>query len=146
MTPAQRFHSGSLLRHSAWITSVIFSALVLGCTSSTENRSDTVAPLPFVFRKLELEQKKSGGDVDWKLSSPEARYELSRRLVRAKQPVGVLYSKNKPSFKLRADFAVVVNDGDKWRDVSRSASSSESEGDAEAAVEARGEYKCVQRV
>ena len=112
MTPAQRFHSGSLLRHSAWITSVIFSALVLGCTSSTENRSDTVAPLPFVFRKLELEQKKSGGDVDWKLSSPEARYELSRRLVRAKQPVGVLYSKNKPSFKIRADFAVVVNDGE----------------------------------
>ena len=85
---------------------------MLGCDSSTADRSDTAAPPPFVFRKLELEQKKSSGDIDWKLSSPEARYEFSRRLVRAKQPVGVLYSKNKPSFKIRADFAVVINDGE----------------------------------
>ena len=95
------------------MTPVIVSALVLGCTSSTGNRSGTDAPLPFVFRKLELEQKKSGGDIDWKLSSPEARYELSRRLVRAKQPVGVLYNENKPSFEIRAEFAVVINDGEK---------------------------------
>lgn len=85
---------------------------MLGCDSSTADRSDTAAPPPFVFRKLELEQKKSSGDIDWKLSSPEARYEFSRRLVRAKQPVGVLYSKNKPSFRIRADFAVVINDGE----------------------------------
>ena len=94
------------------MTPVILGTLVLGCASSTGNRSQTVAPPPFVFRKLELEQKKSSGDVDWKLSSPEARYELSRRLVRAKQPVGVLYSKNKPSFKIRANFAIVINDGE----------------------------------
>ena len=91
---------------------MILSALVLGCSSSTGNRSETVAPVPFVFRRLELEQKKSSGDIDWKLSSPEARYEFSRRLVRAKQPIGVLYNRNKPSFKIRADFAVVINDGD----------------------------------
>jgi LPS export ABC transporter protein LptC len=94
------------------MTPVILSFLVLGCSSSTGNRSETVGPVPFVFRKLALEQKKSNGDIDWKLSSPEARYELSRRLVRAKQPVGVLYNKNAPSFKIRADFAVVINDGD----------------------------------
>ena len=91
---------------------MFLSALVLGCSSSTGDRSETVAPLPFVFRKLELEQKKSSGEIDWKLSSPEARYELSRRLVRANRPVGVLYNKNKPSFKVRADFAVVINDGE----------------------------------
>ncbi|MDA7433056.1 LPS export ABC transporter periplasmic protein LptC [Synechococcus sp. AH-601-N10] len=90
----------------------MLSILVLGCASSTGNRSKTVAPPPFVFRKLELEQKKSSGDIDWKLSSPEARYELSRRLVRAKQPTGILYSNNNPSFKIRADFAVVINDGE----------------------------------
>ncbi len=90
MTLAQRICSDYLLKSTTWITPVILSALVLGCSSSTGNRSQTVAPPPFVFRKLELEQKKSSGDVDWKLSSPEARYELSRRLVRAKQPVGVL--------------------------------------------------------
>ena len=94
------------------MTPVILGTLVLGCASSTGNRSQKVAPPPFVFRKLELEQKKSSGDVDWKLSSPEARYELSRRLVRAKQPVGVLYSKNKPSFKISANFAIVINDGE----------------------------------
>ena len=33
-------------------------------------------------------------------------------LVRANRPVGVLYNKNKPSFKVRADFAVVINDGE----------------------------------
>ena len=91
---------------------MILSVVVLGCASSTENRSKTAVPLPFVFRKLELEQKKSSGDIDWKLSSPEARYELTRRLVRAKRPVGVLYSKNKPSFAIKADFAVVINDGE----------------------------------
>ena len=112
MTLAQRFHSSTLLKSTSWITPVILGALVLGCASSTGNRSQTVAPPPFVFRKLELEQKKSSGDIDWKLSSPEARYELSRRLVRAKKPVGILYNKNKPSFEIRADFAVVVNDGE----------------------------------
>ncbi len=93
------------------MTSLILSVVVLGCSSSTGSRSDT-APLPFVFRKLALEQKRSNGDIDWKLSSPEARYELSRRLVRAKQPIGVLYSKNKPSFEIKANFAVVINDGE----------------------------------
>ncbi len=112
MTFAERFNHFRLLKSSTWITPVILSVLVLGCASSTENRSKTAAPLPFVFRKLELEQKKSSGDIDWKLSSPEARYELTRRLVRAKRPVGFLYSKNKPSFKIKADFAVVINDGE----------------------------------
>ncbi|QNI88329.1 LPS export ABC transporter periplasmic protein LptC [Synechococcus sp. ROS8604] len=112
MTFAERFNHFRLLKSSTWITPVILSVLVLGCASSTENRSKTDAPLPFVFRKLELEQKKSSGDIDWKLSSPEARYELTRRLVRAKRPVGVLYNKNKPSFEIKADFAVVINDGE----------------------------------
>jgi len=112
VTFAERFNHFRLLKSSTWITPVILSVLVLGCASSTENRSKTAAPLPFVFHKLELEQKKSSGDIDWKLSSPEARYELTRRLVRAKRPVGVLYSKNKPSFEIKADFAVVINDGE----------------------------------
>lgn len=50
--------------------------------------------------------------MDWSLNSPEARYELNRRLVRAVQPVGVLYRKGKPSFKVQSDLALVVNDGE----------------------------------
>ena len=90
----------------------MLSGIVVGCSSSTDNQSNLVGPPPFVFRKLELEQKKADGELDWKLSSPEARYELLRRLVRAKQPIGILYNNNKPSFQVRADFAVVVNDGE----------------------------------
>ena len=94
------------------ISSVMISLLLLGCNSSSENQSETAAPPPFVFRKLELEQKKPGGNVDWILSSPEARYELTRRMVRAKNPIGKLYNNNNPSFEIKADFAVVINDGE----------------------------------
>jgi LPS export ABC transporter protein LptC len=111
VTLAQRFYSCYLLKSTTWITPVILSALVLGCSSSTGNKSETAAPVPFVFRKLELEQKKPNGEADWILSSPEARYEFSRRLVRAKLPSGVLYSNNKPTFNIRANFAIVINDG-----------------------------------
>ena len=43
----------------------------------------TSAAPPFVFRSLKLDQKKPDGLMDWSLNSPEARYELSRQLVRA---------------------------------------------------------------
>lgn len=112
MTLAKPYQSSRILKQTIWISPVIVGSLLLGCSSSTRNRSEKAAPIPFVFRKLELEQKKSNGDPDWTLSSPEARYEFSRRLVRAKLPSGVLFSNNKPSFKIRADYAVVFNDGE----------------------------------
>ncbi|MDC0251506.1 LPS export ABC transporter periplasmic protein LptC, partial [Synechococcus sp. AH-551-P21] len=112
MTLAKPYQSSRILKQTIWISPVIVGSLLLGCSSTTRNRSEKAAPIPFVFRKLELEQKKSNGDPDWTLSSPEARYEFSRRLVRAKLPSGVLFSNNKPSFKIRADYAVVFNDGE----------------------------------
>ena len=84
--------------------------LLTGCVS--EQPSATVQSPPFVFRSLKLEQKTRKGLMDWSLNSPEARYELNRRLVRAVQPVGVLYRKGKPSFKVQSDLALVVNDGE----------------------------------
>ncbi len=90
----------------------MLSTLVLSCSSSTANRSERAGPPPFVFRKLELEQKKPNGDIDWILSSPEARYELTLRMVRAKNPIGTLYNNNKATFQIKADFAVVINDGE----------------------------------
>ena len=88
---------------------IVFVALV-GCAS--ERPSSTVQSPPFVFRSLKLEQKNKQGLIDWSLNSPEARYELSRRLVRARLPVGVLYRKGKPSFRVRSDLALVINDGE----------------------------------
>ncbi|CAI8409882.1 MAG: Lipopolysaccharide export system protein LptC [Cyanobium sp. ARS6] len=84
--------------------------LMTGCVS--EQPAATVQSPPFVFRSLKLEQKTRKGLMDWSLNSPEARYELNRRLVRAVQPVGVLYRKGKPSFKVQSDLALVVNDGE----------------------------------
>ena len=84
--------------------------LLTGCVS--EQPAATVQSPPFVFRSLKLEQKTRKGLMDWSLNSPEARYELNRRLVRAVQPVGVLYRKGKPSFKVQSDLALVVNDGE----------------------------------
>lgn len=84
--------------------------LLTGCVS--EQPAARVQSPPFVFRSLKLEQKTRKGLMDWSLNSPEARYELNRRLVRAVQPVGVLYRKGKPSFKVQSDLALVVNDGE----------------------------------
>ena len=83
---------------------------LVGCAS--ERPASTVQSPPFVFRSLKLEQKNKQGLIDWSLNSPEARYELSRRLVRARLPVGVLYRKGKPSFRVRSDLALVINDGE----------------------------------
>ena len=84
--------------------------LMTGCVS--EKPASTVQAPPFVFRSLKLEQKTKQGLMDWSLNSPEARYELNRRLVRARHPIGVLYKNGKPSFRVRSDLALVVNDGE----------------------------------
>ena len=89
---------------------IVSLSLLSGCVS--EQPASTVQSPPFVFRSLKLEQKTKQGLMDWSLNSPEARYELNRRLVRARQPVGVLYRKGKPSFRVQSDLALVVNDGE----------------------------------
>lgn len=85
-------------------------ALLAGCTGAGPD--PTAQAPPFVFRALKLEQKNKEGLMDWSLNSPEARYELSRRLVRARQPVGVLFRNGKPSFRVESRLALVVNDGE----------------------------------
>ena len=82
----------------------------MGCEASQQTASPE-AP-PFVFRSLELRQKKANGSRDWDLISPEARYEFNRRLVRANRPEGILYRNDQPTFRISADQATVVNDGE----------------------------------
>ena len=88
----------------------VFAALILGGCDSADESASTEAP-PFVFRSLELRQKRPNGEKDWDLTSPEARYEFSRRLVRASRPEGLLYRDNQPAYRIRADRATVINDG-----------------------------------
>ena len=66
---------------------------------------------PFVFRSLDLKQQDAGGRPAWKLTSPEARYDLRRRLARAERPQGLIYAKGQPLYRLQADSGMVIGDG-----------------------------------
>ena len=66
---------------------------------------------PFVFRSLNLNQRQQDGSKDWDLTSPEARYDLTSRTVRALGPSGILYKNNKPAYRISAELATVLNDG-----------------------------------
>ena len=93
------------------LTAVLLaSALTSACTSS---RQSTVQPTPsFVFRSLDLSQRAEDGNRDWDLTSPEARYDLSSRTIRARRPQGILYREDQPHYRVTADLATVLRDGD----------------------------------
>lgn len=84
-------------------------AVMTGCQEQPV--SNQQAP-PFVLRSLSLNQRKPDGSRDWDLNSPEARYDLDSRTVRAKRPSGVLYKADQPGFRISADLATVLNDGE----------------------------------
>ena len=83
---------------------------MVGCQESKSPQKNSSAP--FVFKSLELRHKQANGSRDWDLNSPLARYELGRRVIRARYPEGVLYKENKPSFEISAQAATVLNDGE----------------------------------
>ena len=92
------------------IPALVLSSGLIGCTQRPKTQQDS-AP-PFVFRSLDLNQRRKDGKRDWDLSSPEARYDLSSRTVRARRPTGVLYKDDRPSFRISAELATVLNDGE----------------------------------
>ena len=91
------------------------AALVAGAllTACSTRRPITVEPTPsFVFRSLDLSQRADNGDRDWDLTSPEARYDLSSRTIRARRPKGILYRDDQPLYRVTADLATVLRDGE----------------------------------
>lgn len=68
--------------------------------------------LPFVFRSLNLRQQDPRGRPGWELTSPEARYDLRRRVAQAMKPRGVIYVDGKARYRLAADSGTVINDGE----------------------------------
>ena len=89
---------------------LVASSLLAGCSSS---RQSMIQPTPsFVFRSLDLSQRADNGDRDWDLTSPEARYDLSSRTIRARRPRGVLYRDDQPHYRITADLATVLRDGE----------------------------------
>ena len=98
---------------SRWIAVGIgCSCLISSCASKSPNQIKNQASTPFIFRSLDLKQRRPDGARDWELTSPEARYNTSARTVRAKIPKGILYFEDKPSFMISAEHATVLNDGE----------------------------------
>ena len=89
---------------------LVASAWLTGCTT---RRPIALEPTPsFVFRSLDLSQRADDGNRDWDLTSPEARYDLSSRTIRARRPEGVLYRNDQPHYRITADLATVLRDGE----------------------------------
>ncbi|MCP9858252.1 MULTISPECIES: LPS export ABC transporter periplasmic protein LptC [unclassified Cyanobium] len=83
--------------------------LLPGCGGGEVTRE--TPPTPFVFRSLNLRQQDVLGRPNWELTSPEARYDLRRRVARALLPRGVIYSDGKPAYRVEASTGTVINDG-----------------------------------
>ena len=86
--------------------------LIASCESQPAVQEKNQGSTPFVFRSLDLKQRRPDGVRDWELTSPEARYNTAARTVRARSPKGILYLEDKPSFMISAEHATVVNDGE----------------------------------
>lgn len=107
------FRSGGWIRKAGTLLSRLMAALpllvsVAGCQ---ERLTKEEATLPFVFRSLQLSQNDSNGRPAWTLNSPEARYDITRRLAQARQLRGTLYAEGRPAYQLSARSAVVLADG-----------------------------------
>ncbi|MCB4406688.1 LPS export ABC transporter periplasmic protein LptC [Synechococcus sp. MU1642] len=108
MNRSKQIMLGRLLRFGL-TASLVASALLTACAT---RRPITVEPTPsFVFRSLDLSQRTDDGNRDWDLISPEARYDLSSRTIRARRPEGVLYRDDQPHYRITADLATVLRDG-----------------------------------
>ena len=98
------------LSRCALTATLLASPLLAACTT---RRPISVEPTPsFVFRSLDLSQRADDGNRDWDLTSPEARYDLSSRTIRARRPEGVLYRNDLPHYRITADLATVLRDGE----------------------------------
>ena len=87
-------------------------ALASLLTSCQGQKGPESAAQPFVFRSLNLQQRNLLGQPTWTLTSPEARYDLGRRVAQASHLKGTLFSNGNPRYRLSATSATVLNDGE----------------------------------
>ena len=85
------------------------ASLLVGCQGQ---KGPEPAAQPFVFRSLNLQQHNLLGQPTWTLTSPEARYDLGRRVAQASNLKGTLFSNGTPRYRLSATSATVLNDGE----------------------------------
>jgi len=85
------------------------ASLLVGCQGQ---KTPEPAAQPFVFRSLNLKQHNLLGQPTWTLTSPEARYDLGRRVAQASNLKGTLFTNGTPRYRLSATSATVLNDGE----------------------------------
>jgi hypothetical protein len=88
---------------------VLLAFTLLGCAAPPQSEEPAQ---PFVFRALNLRRQDQQGRPLWELSSPETRYDLSRKLAQSRDLTGVLYEQGKPLYRFSAANGVVLNDGE----------------------------------
>lgn len=86
--------------------------LLPACGGTPQNRPPEASAPPFVFRSLDLRQQDLLGRPTWSLISPEARYDMRRRVALAETPRGMIFRNGKPAYRLSATSGTVLNDGE----------------------------------
>lgn len=95
--------------HSATACTALCALALGGCASAVRRQAP---PEPFVFRSLDLRQQDAQGSPAWDLTSPEARYDINRRLAQARQPRGTIYRRGQPQYTVAARTGTVIGDGE----------------------------------
>ncbi|MEY3963736.1 MAG: export transporter periplasmic protein LptC, partial [Cyanobacteriota bacterium] len=91
------------------LAGVAVALLMSGCVSSKPKVPPPAEP--FVFKSLDLEQQDPRGRPAWHLKSPEARYDITRQVAQARQPLGTVFKRGKANITIRALSATVIGDG-----------------------------------
>ena len=98
-------------RSGASLVLAFLLLLLSGCGQSARRDTRSRAT-PFVFQALDLRQQDSAGRPLWQVTSPEARYDLARRVAQARDLRGEISQQGKPLYRLAASHGTVLNDGD----------------------------------
>ena len=93
-------------------TGALALLLCLASCSRTQTPQASNGSTPFVFQALNLRQQNSRGQLQWLVTSPEARYDLSRRIALTRNLQGEIYNQGKPLYRLQASHGTVLNDGE----------------------------------
>lgn len=97
------------MRHRRWLLAAL--ALLPSLSGCQEHLEQEEPAVPFVFRSLNLRQQDPQGRPAWQLTSPEARYDLSRKMAQARDLQGTIFSEGRPLYTLSATSGTVLDDG-----------------------------------
>ena len=98
--------------HRGLVSAAALGLLLASCGSKPPSPQPEASAPPFVFRSLDLRQQDLLGRPTWSLISPEARYDVRRRVAQAETPRGMIYRDGKPIYRVSATSGTVLNDGE----------------------------------